>query len=696
MTRGAAWTCGVALAVAAVAGVAGQTPAGGFRWNRPVTPGGDGPNRLEIDVPLVAGGAPFRVERVSGGADAPPRFIARGGLQDLRLVDADGQDVPYLLVDPPTPEPTWVEGRLLVVAPVETSAQRTSGVEIDLGKPARVDRLFLGGLPVPLLKRARLEGSGDREHWTLLVADGTIFDLPEQGLRQLELGFAAGEFRYLRVTWDDTNSGRLPLPARGAARMVTAAVAVGPPPRTPLAFERRPSEPGRSRFRLRLPGARLPIVALELSIGGGYLRREARVTESRLSGREAVPVALGAATLTRAVRGDLVAADLRVPIEPPTEAVLDLTVDDGDNPPLDLQGVTAVFAELPWIYFESPTARPLTARYGQTSLARPSYDLEALRASIGSVTPIPAAWGEPVALEPEAPPVAPSDVGAEVGSAIDLTRFAFARSIASGPAALVALPLDAAVLAHSAGALPATFADLRIVDDQGRQVPYLLERRDEPLAIALGAPARQAASSPTASGRTLSRYQVRLPYAQLPAGLLVLETSAGVFERAVRVLVERAPTERRREPWTEEIASAVWRHANPETRAPALGLRIPTVDAQDLLLTVDEGDNSPLSITNATLLLPSVGVRFFRGADAPLTLVYGWPGLAAPRYDLALLAGAVLGSPAEEIAMADEEPFVPPAPPVAMPPAAFWGVLILAVVILLALVVRLVGKGSAG
>jgi len=228
---------------------------------------------------------------------------------------------------------------------------------------------------------------------------------------------------------------------------------------------------------------------------------------------------------------------------------------------------------------------------------------------------------------------------------------------------------------------------------KGRQVTYLLERRDEPLVIPLAAPERLAGSAPAASGRAVSQYRVRLPYISLPASALVLETSAGVFERAVRVLVERAPTDRRRDRWTEEIAAAVWRHANPETRAPALGLSIPVVDAQQLLL-VDEGDNSPLPVTSVSLLLPSARVRFFRPADTSLSLVYGWPGLGLPRYDLALLAGAVLGSPAEEIAMADERPFEPPAPPVAMPPAAFWGVLILAVVVLLALVVRLVGKGS--
>ena len=145
-----------------------------------------------------------------------------------------------------------------------------------------------------------------------------------------------------------------------------------PPLTTPLVFERRPSEPGRSQFRVRLPAGRLPIVALDLDVGGGHVLREARVFEARLAGGEVVPTPLGTAMLKRVVQGDLTASALRVPIEAPIEPQLDLVIDDGNNPPIDLKGVTAVFAELPWIYFES-TGDAAVARYGHPSLAAPRY-----------------------------------------------------------------------------------------------------------------------------------------------------------------------------------------------------------------------------------------------------------------------------------------------------------------------------------
>jgi hypothetical protein len=51
-------------------------------------------------------------------------------------------------------------------------------------------------------------------------------------------------------------------------------------------------------------------------------------------------------------------------------------LDDGDNPAVDLQGRTAVFAVLPWIYFESEPGT-LVARFGLPTVEMPHYDLEA-------------------------------------------------------------------------------------------------------------------------------------------------------------------------------------------------------------------------------------------------------------------------------------------------------------------------------
>ena len=168
------------------------------------------------------------------------------GLADLRFFDPNGQELQYLLVSNPPEQPLWRSAQTLAVAAVETPTQKTSGFEIDLGQPIVIDRFRVDGLTGPFLKRIRLEGSGDRARWTLLVDEGTMFDLPQERLVQTEVGFAAGAYRYVRLTWDDTRSGRLPKPDSAAVREVRNVIL--PPPLTAtLTFERRPSEPGRGR-----------------------------------------------------------------------------------------------------------------------------------------------------------------------------------------------------------------------------------------------------------------------------------------------------------------------------------------------------------------------------------------------------------------------------------------------------------------
>ena len=54
----------------------------------------------------------------------------------------------------------------------------------------------------------------------LLVGEGTVFDLPDSRLRQTELSFAAGSYRYLRVTWDDARSARVAQAPSVAAREI--------------------------------------------------------------------------------------------------------------------------------------------------------------------------------------------------------------------------------------------------------------------------------------------------------------------------------------------------------------------------------------------------------------------------------------------------------------------------------------------
>ena len=578
-----------------------------FAWQRQIRPGASGPQRLEVDLALLG--------------------ASRAGLADLRLKDAAGAEVPYVLVPPAKGEAPWVKARLLPLP----ATKLASGVELDLGAPLRTGRLRLEGLKAPFLKRFRLEGSGDRQRWTELVGDGSLFDLPEEGLRLLTVDFPAGDYRYLRLVWNDRSSAPVALPMAAAAQRAGQAFA---PPLAALDFERLAAEPAASRFTVKLPGPALPIRALLLEVDGeGPLLRQARVLEPRLAEGVLAPVVLGESQLRRAQRGEASAADLRIPLQAPQGTELDIRVEDGSNAPLALKGVKAELEPQPWIYFVARDGEPLTALCGDPRLARPRYDLEALRDQLspaGTANLTWATWG-PLAAAPAPAVAAPASVGLDggPGALLDPAGFRFRRKLPAGTPGLTALVLDPHVLAHSP-----QLGDLRLVNPEGRQIPYLLEQRDEPLSLEL-------ALRPGQSKGQSTLYSLILPQAGLPGVRLVLATSARIFQRQVHFREEAA------DGVVRELATAAWGHGDPESLAPALVVALPALTSQRLTVEVEEGDNQALPLSSARLLLPTWRLRFFQPQGA-LTLCYG-RDLAAPQYDFALLADRLRDVPAREV-----------------------------------------------
>jgi hypothetical protein len=673
---------GVVLLVTAVR--AQQSPR--FRFERVVITDSPGPRRLPVDLSLLQHAAPFaRLERITEREGAHWRAV--DGLSDLRLFAESGREVPYLLVYPRASEPAWVEARSIL--PARVPRDKNTGFEADLGATAQVDSIHVAGIPAPFLKRLLLEGSGDRERWTVLAAEGTLFDLPQEALRQLTLPFTPGTYRYLRVIWNDANSGRVPLPRTVSARLSRSSAPVPDMPRVEAAFERRPSEPGRSRYRVKLPSGGLPVAALALEAGGGHIFRPATVTESALQGTSAAPREIGRATLSRVIREGTSAEDLRIPVSRPRDVQLELSVEDGSNPPLELTRVWLELAELPWIYFEAPPGR-VVARYGAADVQAPRYDLEAARGAVRIADVADARW------EP-ASGVTPGDANADEtprpqpGPAIDLQGYRFERTLSDATGLAVA-PLDAAVLANSRG-VDGGFADLRIVDAGNRQIPYLVERLQEPLALDLAAQRTESTARELTggSGRAPSAYALRLPFAGLPSSSLVIDTSARLFTRGVRIGFERPADRRHRDAWFQELASARWTHTSGDAAA-SLSLRLPPTNAPQLLLVVDEGDNSPLPLTAVRLLLPAYRLRFY-SPEGDARLIYGRPDQPAPEYDFELLAARILGADAAEVQLGEEQALggsaAPEGRPTPVSQRMFWAGLGVAVVILAGLIVRL-------
>jgi hypothetical protein len=274
----------------------------------------------------------------------------------------------------------------------------------------------------------------------------------------------------------------------------------------------------------------------------------------------------------------------------------------------------------------------------------------------------------------------PGDAG-RAGAPLDPEEFRYAREVLQREPGLVALTLDAAVLAHS------SLSDLRIADAQGRQVPYLRERSPDPLIVDLPAPERVEEEE---DPRGTSRYRLRMPYDTLPLSRLVVDTPADVFERTVHLEGRRSP---RGDPeW--RAPSVVWRDPDPGTPAPPLELEVPARPGETVDLLVDEGDNAPLPLGRMRLHLDTWTLRFFHPGGSGVRLLYGRDDLGEPRYDLSLIAARLDPTQAREVVLAPEPAAQEGKDPARVPRGLFWGALVAAVAVLLLVLARLVREGD--
>ena len=656
---------GVSIGLVSARDISAQTVSSNEpRFSRRISVVKPGPQALSVDLELLAG--------------------AEESLADVRLFNEASREVPYLLVPPRTKEPTWVEG--VTIRPI-VAARGESGFEADFARAQNIDRIRVSGLSTPLMKRLRVEGSTEHHRYATLIADATLFDLPDEGLEQLELPLAAGEYKTLRVVWDDRASSPVGLPRAVQARLFEIQ-AEPEPVRFAVPFEPRPARNSVSQWQIHLPARALPVTAIVLNTKQEQLLRVARVSESRLEGGKLESHGLGNATLRRATHHGLVAANLRIPIQRPDGNELTLAVENGNNPPLTVDDIAVELHAQPALYFEADKPGTFTMRYGSKAAA-PSYDLEAERAAIGTKAASIAKFmgaAEPLVASVPRPSSPVSSQALQHGSALDPKQFAYRRPILATNSGMLSLRLDATVLAHSGG-----LQDLRILDSNARQVPYIIEHESEPLLVELAARLLADKERPKSFSSRISAYSVRLPLGNLPSGTLVFTTEQRVFRRQV-FLYAVVPAHANKPARTREIAQATWLHDNPNQDVPRLELPIREGTEQELVLAIDDGDNDKLPLQSSRLELPANSLKFFRNSNEALILYYGAPNLAAPDYDLALLADEINTLSPGEASLAPEN-----SQPAAVVKANsmlrwFWGVLVFTVVALVALIARLVRR----
>lgn len=621
----------------------------------------------------------------------PPEVTARAqaDLRDLRLLDADGAEVPYVLDQVATQTPAErVAGKLV---DVRREARLWSRFVVDLGRQVTVDRLDLTILDQDFAKGLSIEASNDAQDWRLVRRDAGVFDRAWGArIHHTEVVFDEGvNARWLRLTLDDRRSR--PVDVVGVAVTERPQVAAA---RWlwPVTLTRQDASPGVSRYRLEHPlGFRFDRVQLTSS-DAAFARRVTLFDVQTQAGRvDERPLSQGVLYRLRIPAPALSGESLALDLARGAAGAAVLEIQDGDSPPLrNVQ-----------VHVGGPSQRLLfpvrgeafVLYYGNPATRAPVYDLEALRSRLVRIADHAAARLGPEVRNSSHQPPAPLSFVATLGGDCETPQWRWRRPLViDGATDIYTLRLTA----EDVGLLRADMGDLRIVaekDGEQPQVPYLLE--DDAAEERVTMEVMRRPGLPQAA----SRYDLRFPPSsesqpalQLPLAGLELDVAEPFFQRPVRVLI---PDGRAGGRLLYQGNLARGAHDRGPLRLPLVAQRL-----TEALLEIDEGDNAPLTLRKAWAIV-RVPRIVFKAGPGRYALIGGNPGALPPRYDLALLRHHVLAYSALEIkagALALNPSFRRPMAEYfrhAPPTVVLWVVIVGAVIVLVGLTLRILRRSAS-
>jgi hypothetical protein len=574
----------------------------------------------------------------------PPEVLAacRPDLSDLRIFDASGREVAYLadsargfstgveakeFFEPDvlslrreeaTPEhapPTHREQYELAVPPpseaggwelvIETGSKRfVREVSVAIAAPDGARRDLVSGYPL-----FRLDAETQRT--------------------RIPLGALAGE--RLLVTIDGREGTYLePSFHYESARTFDSLRRVV----VPLEPLSQRSRDGFTSIELQRPSGIVPDL-LEIRTATGSFRRTVRVWDVQPGSDDA---RIGVGLLYR-VAGPRGAKHLLVSLRTARGHALRVEIEDGDSPPLAEVGFDAVLSG-PVLIFQLPSGtNEATLRFGGARAHRPRYDLSGLLLSKGQALSgeraraaaelydaeaLGLAQLGPIVDNPEfdaTPALAFAMLG---GATIDERMYEYRRvlSIAPSPEGLSRLRL----VPKDVAAARADLADVRIVDSEGRQWPYLIERSAGKANVPI------ALIEQDRDGRT-SVYRFAPSVAPLPLQRIRFDVQAPYFDRPYELLV--------RDEEGHERAVAKGRLRKDGRNPKPVSISFNSGRVRELELRIEDGDDAPLALgpVTARMRLPDL---FLVAGVGSYVLLIGHPSGEAPRYELERVRDVVL------------------------------------------------------
>jgi hypothetical protein len=266
--------------------------------------------------------------------------------------------------------------------------------------------------------------------------------------------------------------------------------------------------------------------------------------------------------------------------------------------------------------------------YGNEATRPPAYDLEGLRPRLAQAMGTAAAEIGPEEANPLFKRDPPLRFAATLGAPLDPSKWRRERVLSPiKEEDVYAITLRAADLAT----LRPDLADLRVVNDENKQVPFLIDPdfADERVVLNIQ---RQATAPAHRSFFSLGPAGVAPGDAAPRLSRIEIEVSDAFFERPARILQPTNQTQR-------EVPFSLALSRKPPSLSPVvLGTSAPL---GPITLEVDDGDNAPLDLRSAVAIV-RVPRIVFKAAPGNLRLLLGNRAAEAPRYDIAGLRSELL------------------------------------------------------
>lgn len=633
-----------------------------------------------------------RVSAANGGLAAlslPPEVLARcqPGAHDLRIVEPDGREV-ALLIDRAVARETEV--RLAgTLVDARREPRGPSAWTADLGRLATFDRLTLA-IPAQDFSRAfRVEVSPDRMRWREVLRDASVFDRPWRGgrIHHTSLALVAPvEARYVRVSTADSRSRPIDVTGLEAvsSRQREAGTWWRDATLVPL-----PGEPGRSRYRIE-GVAGMPFEKLRIEAEDALFSRRVTVSEAKPQPGRGEPSSLGSAEVYR-VRVDdalLAGESLEMPLRAPSGGELLLEIDEADSPPLRRLRIRVGAVTTRLVF--APAAAEATLYYGNPVTRPARYDLERHRARIGNAAPLAEAVLGPELQNARFHAPAPLAFAPLRGARLETRRWTLERRFdVPDRDDLYSLTLAAADVA----VLRPDLADLRLVDAQDVQLPFVLERDATLERVVMDHALERSGARGSVSRHDLAVPEAFAKGSRLPVAYLELQVSDRFFTRPVRLLDPLAGQARA----SLVVAATLARSGREEGPLVPLELGLAGRRVSELRLEIEEGDNAPLNLEVVRAVVP-VPRLAFKAGPGRYRLLLGNENAPAPRYDSAALRQEFLSYAAMPLAAealdknAGHRRRLSEHFSGASPTLLLWGTLGVAVVALLLLTARIVGE----